>query len=116
MATLTLQGDNPGKARGTPAIALGGRVIQLASYVFDFDNSYPAGGEDISGIWSDFKDVLQIDVQQRLYTAATGKTARVDMTGRKILLYDNAAAPAEVAPASDQSTVTGVRLLVYGYR
>lgn len=115
MATLTLQADAPGKGAKRPLKAFGGRQVIVGVYSFDFDASYPTGGEDISAIWSDFSDVLAIEVQNPIYGAGTGKNIRVDLANKKLLLYDNAAAPAQVANASDQSTVVGARLVVHGY-
>jgi hypothetical protein len=115
MATLTEIAETPGRGGKRPVQFGGPRVAVMRVYTFDFDNSYPTGGESIQGVFDDFQEIVYLQVQMPSYTAGTGKEARVDMAGKKLKLYDNAATPAEVANASDQSTITGVRLLAVGY-
>jgi hypothetical protein len=115
MATLTRVAAAPGAGGKRPVLNLGPGVLVVAEYTFAFDNSYPTGGEDISGIWADFKEVLAVLVDKPPYVAATGKNIIVDKTAKKLMLYDNAAAPAQVANASDQSLVVGVGLIAIGY-
>lgn len=108
MATLTAQVGAIGKASKRDVRALAARTLLLGVYNFDFDNSYPTGGEDISAIWTDFpKGVLSIHATQ-----VPNRLVTVDLTGKKVLLQT--AFGTEAANASDQSTITGVRLTVVG--
>jgi hypothetical protein len=115
LATLTPIAASPGAGGKRPVQNLGPRVLVFAEYTFAFDSSYVTGGEDISAIWNDFKEVLAVIVDAPPFVAATGKNVRIDKTAKKAMLYDNAAVPAQVASASDQSTVTGITLIAIGY-
>ncbi len=108
MATITPVAESPGKGgkrrmfSGTP------RPVVVRYYTFDFDSSYPTGGESISSIFDDFQLVLQITPEQR-----GSRIFAVDYSGKKLLLYT--AVGTQGGSASDQSTITGVRLEVTGY-
>ncbi len=115
MAVITEIAALPGRGSKRPALFGGSRTLVMRSYTFDFDASYPTGGEDITAVFNDFQEVIAVIPVMPAYTAATGKELRVDHTNKKLMLFDNAAAPAQVANLSDQSTITGVKLLVIGY-
>lgn len=108
--TLTPSSTNSGKG---PVMQGDGRVTAFKHYVMDFSTSnYTTGGEDISAIWSDFREVLHICVQQRdTNTAADRREPEVDYSAKTVLLYD---AFNTEETASDQGVVT-LSFLAYGY-
>jgi hypothetical protein len=115
MATLTpiVTGVGEG-AQGPPIFGGGSKVTQIRTYSFDFDNSYPTGGESISDIWTkDFGTVLQIFVNGALPDATNGRFIKVDYTNKKLMVYT--ALDTQAAGSSDQSAITGVKLTVIGY-
>jgi hypothetical protein len=112
-STLTLQAEAPGKGGWRKVDARGSRPIGMAVYKIAFGNPYVVGGESISAIWDDFADVLAIVVQQVDVTAADRREFMVDLTNKKLLVYD---AFNTEETATDQSAVADVRLLVFGYR
>jgi hypothetical protein len=88
-------------------LSFGGRVQARAGATFAFDNSYPTGGEDISALFNLFRSVSAVFVSgpaTRLY--------EVDYTNKKLKLFT--AIGTEATNASDQSSITGVRLLAVG--
>lgn len=129
MATLTIGAgvgiDGPGKGRRVPVMATASRTVGIYVFTFNFDSSYPTGGEDISTTafadlspWAILKGgVLAIlPVQQPGLSSGTGKWVVADITNKKLMVYTNAAAPpAEVANGSDQSGITGLTLVAIGY-
>jgi hypothetical protein len=78
-STLTVQADSPGAGSTRPVYARGGRAVQLGVYKLAFGNPYVVGGEDVSAIWNDFKDVLAISVAQSDATVADRREVMVDL-------------------------------------
>ena len=115
MATITFDAEGPGKAAKRPVLTQSGRVMKIVTGVYAFDNSYPTGGEDISAIFSEFQQVLGMLVEQPITGAQTGKFVKVDYTNKKLQLFTNASPAVEVANASDQSAITALRFIVWGY-
>jgi len=89
--------------------------VVIRAYTFDFDNSYPTGGEDISGIFNDFATggLLQILTNGAQADATNGRFVKVDYTNKKLMLYT--ALGTQATDTSDQSAITGVRLIAIGY-
>lgn len=116
-ATVTTAKTGHGRS-GAPMLGSGaGRLQKVVTGAFSFDSSYPTGGEDISDIFNQFPGGLQclyFDPSVPLTSAGTGKRLQVDYTNKKLLLYDNAVASAQVANASDQSGSAGVRFIAVG--
>lgn len=111
-STLTQVGvSGPGRAAKRPVVGLADRAICIGVYKLAMGNPYVVGGEDISAIWSDFKEVHCIQVQQVDVTAADRREFLVDMAGKKLLQYD---AFNTEETATDQSAVADIRLLVFG--
>lgn len=109
MATLTALVTGVGEgAQGPPIFGGSTRVQQIRSYTFDFDNSYPTGGESISAIWNDLRTVNQIFV-----STIANRIPVVDYSGKKLKLYT--ALGTEASDTSDQSSITGVKLTAIGY-
>lgn len=109
MATLTPLQTGVGRGSlGTMLHFSGPRVSTVRCYTFAFDNSYPTGGEDISGIFNDFTTVHQIIISPRF-----NKIITVDYSGKKLLLYTSLGTQA--GDGTDQSAVTDVRLTAIGY-
>ena len=115
MATITYDSETPGRARTTPIFAASPRVMKLVTGQYAFDSSYPTGGEDITDIFNQFTSLLGILMEQPLSGAQTGKFLKIDYSGKKVLLYTNASPAVEVANASDQSAITGLRFIAWGY-
>lgn len=118
-AALTTSVSGHG-ASGPPLFSgAGGRTQKVVTGQVSFDASYPTGGEDISDIFDMFRGstVLGIyfDPSVPLTSAGTGKRLKVDYAGKKLLLYDNAVASAEVVNASDQSGAAAIRFCAWGY-
>src|SRR5687768_12815286 len=110
MATVTLDAAGPGVAAKRPLFAQSPRPMKVITGVFSFDNSYPTGGEDVTTtIFDHFTELLGIDIADPTASAGTGKKTVVDYTNKKLMLYTNAATPAEVANASDQSGAASLR-------
>ena len=110
-STLTLQASGPGKAAKRPAVALGDRAVLTAVYKIAFGNPYVVGGESISAIWDDFKEVLSIQVSQNDATVADRREFVADLTNKKLLMFT---AFNTESTAVDQSAVADVRLTVTG--
>lgn len=109
MATLTAIQTGVGRGSlGTMLHFSGPEVASIRCYTFDFDNSYPTGGEDISDIFDDFNTVLQI-----IPSTVSNRVVTVDYSGKKLLLYT--ALGTQASGSSDQSSISGVRLTVIGY-
>lgn len=123
MATITYDGDAPGRGGSGPLFSGGGPVQKVVTGQFSFDNSYPTGGEDVSDIFSLFNGptgasrLQGLLVEQPIQAGAqTGKFLRVDYANKKIQLFTNASPYAEVAGSSDQSAITGLRFIAWGRR
>ena len=112
-STLTRQADSPGGGARGEVNALGARAVSLGVYNIAFGNPYVVGGENIAAIWEDFKEVLAIVVQPSEATVADRREFAVDLVNKKILMFT---AFNTESTAVDQSAVSIVRLLVFGYR
>jgi hypothetical protein len=113
-ATETTAG--PSGAAGTrPVFATNSEsVLKFVVGLFSFDNSYPTGGEDISDIFNQFRSLKGFLIEDPVFSTGTGKNCRVDYSGKKLLLFDNAAAPAQVLNATDQSNAASLRFVAWG--
>lgn len=109
MATINLLSTGPGGATVRPALWFSPRQIKVKVATVDFDTSYPTGGEDISSLWTGFTSVVVAIAQ---YPGGT-RLARVDKTNKKLLLFT--AIGTEAADTSNQSTITGVQVVLIGY-
>lgn len=117
MATVTLDAEGPGKGSVRPLFVHSPRKMKMLTGQFAFDSSYPTGGESISDIFDMFatSGLLFLFIEQPLSGAQTGKFVKVDYTNKKLILYTNASPAVEVANASDQSAITGLRFCAIGY-
>jgi hypothetical protein len=122
MATITYDSDAPGRGGSGPVFAGGSRPTKIVTGTFSFDASYPTGGEDASDIWNQFNDASGTSrlsgllIEDPLLSAGTGKRCIVDYTNKKLLLYDNAVALAQVSNATDQSGAANLRFIAWGKR
>jgi hypothetical protein len=119
IGTAGLTTASPGHGRsGPPVFGSSGRAEKIVTGSITFDSSYPSGGEDISDIFDLFRSTVGVtiivDQSAVMVSAGTGKRTRVDYTNKKLMLYDNAVASAEVANASDQSGAAGLRFIARG--
>ena len=108
MATLTPDAEGPGRAATRPVSAFAGRGLLVKTATFAFDSSYPTGGEDISDLFDGFREVKAIHVSgpaSRLYEP--------DLTAKKLKLFT--AVGTEAGNGTDQSAITGVKLMAVGY-
>lgn len=115
MATLAYDYVGPGKASRRPVNIFGARQVASLTGQFSFDNSYPTGGEDISDIFNHFKELTSLWMESPIDSAGTGKHVVIDFTAKKAMLFTNAATPAEVAGASDQSGAASLRFRAEGF-
>lgn len=105
---ITITSLNGGAAK-TRSYTGGAKPVTKRYYTVLFDSSYPTGGESISTIFDDFKEVLAV------FTTGPGtRLASTDYTAdaEKLLLYT--AVGTEASNGSDQSSIT-MRLEVVGY-
>jgi hypothetical protein len=117
----TIRPGHGRKNRSISSLMAGAHVV---SGSFDFDASYPTGGEDISDLWQLFanpndttaanRGLKRIIVEQPLSGAQTGKFVKVDYTNKKLQLFTNASPAVEVVNASDQSAITGLAFIAWG--
>ena len=127
VATITFNTDAP-TYQGAPA---GGRTspVRFMTGSFDFDSSYPTGGEDISTIFDLFNDVNGHSGLLGVTFVLTGApvtidtkvitSTRVDYTNKLLLLYGEdttSGIPAQVSNGVNASTVTGLRWIAWGTR
>lgn len=116
MATLTPHATGPGAASVRDVKGLNPRTTKIATGTFDFDSSYPTGGEATTGISDLFAEVLYVNLSPK-----SGYTFEYDYTNNKILAYyadyDAVADGAliQVPNTTNLSTVTGVRWVAFGY-
>lgn len=122
MAVVTFNGDAPGRGGSGPMFGVGSRPTKVVTGSFAFDSSYPTGGESVSEIFDLFNSpggtsrLEGLLFDQPLTGAQTGKFAKVDYTAKKVQLFTNASPAVEVANASDQSAITGLRFIAWGPR
>ncbi len=96
-----------------------GKRLKLVTGVFDFDASYPTGGEDISVIDTDcFQGGGRVGIIFDQPNVAAVRLVAVAGTGAAFKLQGftfPAGAPVEVAAATNLSAVTGLRFIAWGY-
>ena len=93
----------------------GGKRLKIMYGTFDFDSSYPTGGEAMD-LSNEFKEVLWV-----LMTPNSGYVFQYDKAAKKILAYwydydataDGAAV--EVTAATNMSAVVNVPFIAIGY-
>lgn len=118
MATITYDAEGPGKGGIRPMSTQASRPMKIVSGQFSFDSSYPTGGEDISEIFGMFQTdakCLGIWMEDPTDSAGTGLSVVIDYTNKLAMLFTNAADPAEVANASDQSGAASLRWFAWGF-
>lgn len=108
--TITKAGSTGGGS--SPVYARFGMPADVTVYTVAFDSSYPTGGEDISSIFTSYKSVLAIFVQNHDLTIADNRMFIADLVGKKLIVLS--AINTEQANASDLSALTNVKLLVVG--
>lgn len=112
-STVTRVHDTIGGGARGEVNAIGSRALSIGVYNIAFGNPYVVGGENIASIWDDFKEVLAVVAQPAEATVADRREYSVDLVAKKLLMFT--AANTE-STAIDQSAVSIVRLLVFGYR
>lgn len=112
--TVTKMAVGPAKGARSVAMAAGSAKTTWEVYKLAFDTSYPTGGEDISSIINEWKDILWIGVATFDITIADRREYIIDKTNKKIIVLD--AFNTEEGDTTDLSTLTDVRLLVVGYK
>lgn len=120
MATITYDAEGPGQGASRPLFVQGPRPIKVVTGKFDFDASYPTGGESISDIADQFANGGFLGC---VFEGKGGYIFEVDYTADaekvKALHFDYDAAAdgtaIEVPNATDLSGVTGVRFMAWGY-
>lgn len=118
MATVTLDAETPGAGAVRPVFAQSPRPLKMVTGRFSFDNSYPTGGELLTDLKKHFagSTILGMIVEQPIIAGAqTGKFVKFNRTTQALQLFTNAAPFAEVANASDQSAITNLVFVAWGY-
>ena len=101
------RGTGVGGAASSPMYSLSNQAVKTVAGTLTFDSSYPTGGESITDITGQFKEVFAVffeDLSNRIVT--------FDKTNNKALVYT--ALGTEAANTSDQSSIA-VRFLAIGY-
>lgn len=121
MALTVTSPTGTGKGASRPLFTRTARALEVFPCTVDFDSSYPTGGEAFNAeSESGFSDIVQVWVAPTdgfTFEYVDSATA----ADRKIKAFwvdttTDGAAQAEVANATDLQTVTGVQVLVWGYR
>ena len=119
--TVGTEAEGPGKAGTRPVFSANPRPVFIWHGTVAFDSSYPTGGEAFNAeSETGFSDVFAVQVLPKAgYTFEYVDSATA--ANRKIKAYwvdtsVDGAAQAEVADTTDLSAVTGVRVIVWGYR
>lgn len=113
MAAVNLDAEGPGRGRKSQVNGMG--VTKLITGTFDFDASYPTGGEDISTIFNEHGNVKGI-----VFESKNGYVFDVSYTNKTVRArhFDYVAAAAgaavEVPNGTNLSAVTGVRWMAWG--
>lgn len=107
-SVITNLADGPGKGALRPQLAGGSRVTAKRYYSIDFGTHYPVAGADISSVFNDFSQVLQVTC-----STVSGRFLITDYTNKTLLLYT--AIGTAASDDTDQSSITGIRLTVEGY-
>ncbi len=102
-----------GVGGGLKGLQNGSMPIKIVSGTFDFDASYPTGGEDISGIWDLFPKGVVDGVLFDMPNVAAARTVKVDTVNKKLLAYTDGLVT-QVAGATNLSAVTGLRWFAWG--
>lgn len=96
--------------------------MKIVTGTFAFDSSYATGGEDISDIFNQFTSCLGVQFSDdgAPITADTKVVNYfpVDHTAKKVMAFGDdttSGVPAQVANATNLSTITGVRFIAWGY-
>lgn len=120
--TVTSQAEGPGKGATRPLFSANPRAAAVWFGTVDFDASYPTGGEAFNAeSESGFSDVFTVQVLPKngyVFEYVDSATA----ADRKIIAryadYDAAADGAliQVPDTTNLSAVTGVPVIVWGYR
>lgn len=104
MASLNFDADNA----GMNDVRAVGMQLKVLTGTFDFDSSYPTGGEDF-----DVSAYFPKGVVAVLPMPKDGYTFEYDKDNKKIIAYS--AADTEVTDATDLSALTAVSFIALGY-
>lgn len=119
--TVTAAAEGPGKGASRPLFARSPRPIEMWMGTVDFDSSYATGGEAFNAeSEAGFSDIVQVWVAPKngfTFEYVDSATA----ANRKIKAFwvdttTDGAAQVEVTSTTNLSTVTGVPVIVFGYR
>ena len=103
MGTLNIDADN----YGMNDVKNMGFGMNLVTGSFDFDSSYPSGGEDF-----DLSNYFHKDIVQVQFEAKNGYVFEYDKANDKVIAYT---AGSEVADTTDLSSLTDVKFIAIGY-
>ncbi len=102
-----------GVAGGLTGLMTGSTPVKIVSGTFDFDTSYPTGGEDISAIWDLFPKGVVSGVLFEMPAVAAAKVVSVDTGNKKLLAYTDGFVT-QVTNATNLSAITGKRWIAWG--
>lgn len=108
MATVNFDRGATGRGGHVRVRAKADKPLLFITGTFDFDTSYPTGGELFTEVSGLFTTLLGVVFEQR-----TNRVVTYDYTNNKVLLQT--ALGTEAANASNQSSITGVRFIAWGY-
>jgi hypothetical protein len=91
----------------------GKRPVVLTG-TFDFDSSYPTGGEDITALWDAFPGGVLSGALFTQPNVAAVRTVSVDTGNKKLLGYTDGLVT-QVTNGTNLSAVTGLRWVAWGY-
>jgi len=111
---LTMAGVAPSRGGSHVVRALAARPCQIAVYDYDMGtDNYTVGGNDISDIWDDFKEIYYIGIEQKdTSTAADRRKFAIDYSAQTLVQYD----AVNTEETATNQTVVALRLLVVGAR
>lgn len=89
------------------------RHLMFVTGTFDFDSSYPTGGESVAELFSSFPRGLTGCLVAQPDVAAV-RTVEVDTVNQKFIGYSDGFTT-EVGNGTNLSTVTGLRFIAWGY-
>lgn len=112
---LTVTNKTTGGSTGQDVRVIGIGDLKCLPLTIAFDSSYPTGGEplDVSGYFD--KEVINVQINP-----TSGYVFEYDYTNKKVLAYygnndgDADGALVQVADTTDLSSLTSVKVLVWG--
>lgn len=100
---------------GVTGLETAGKTLHVLTGTFDFDASYPTGGENIDELWNMMPTGV---VSGAIFTNPNVASVRYvvfDSGNKKLIAYTDGASQTQVGAGTNLSAVTGVRWVAWGY-